>query len=112
MELSISKDGNAGYWHCRMLRQATCFSMPAVLERLKSGREYRSVDLHCFYRKAVPSHSPGLPPSATLGNRIRETIQPQRGCVSWRNPFRVENGRRLFPGLKQPWASRRNRFAV
>jgi hypothetical protein len=33
---------------------------------------------------------------ATLGYRIREAIQPQRGCVSWRNPFRVENDRRLF----------------
>jgi len=39
-------------------------------------------------------------------------IQPQRGCVHGRNPFRVETRNCGYPGLKQPWALRRNRFAV
>jgi hypothetical protein len=30
--------------------------------------------------------------------------QPQRGCVCWRNPFRVDYRDLLIPGLKQPWA--------
>ena len=67
---------------------------------------------------------PRVAASATLGNDgfIQSTatrLRPQ--WQSWgsgesaspcRNPFRVEKSIAPNPGLKQPWALRRNRFAV
>jgi hypothetical protein len=39
---------------------------------------------------------PRVAASATLGYRIEWPIQPQRGCVHWRNPFRVDNDLHLL----------------
>ena len=71
------------------------------------------------YGEAVRSQNPGLLQPFEMG--INET-RPQRGCgwgqwqsglaIRGRNPFRVGTFEDLFPGLRQPWALGRNRFAV
>jgi len=66
-----------------------------------------------FYREAVTSRRPGLPLRLPWVTRSWRT-QPQRGCGLEDNATRsgLMTSAYVPPGLKQPWASRRNRFAV
>jgi hypothetical protein len=43
---------------------------------------------------------------------LGDYVQPGTGCGAGRNPFRVGKQTSRIPGLKQPWALRRNRFAI
>ena len=51
---------------------------------------------------------------AAAATLVRHVAQSNRNAVvpTRRNPFRVVTTRRRNPGLKQPWALGRNRFAV
>src|ERR1700738_1686358 len=68
--------------------------------------------LELLYRKAVPSHSPGLPLRLPWGTELNGRFN--RNAVASIGATR--SGLIMictyYPRLKQPWAVRRNRFAV
>jgi hypothetical protein len=68
--------------------------------------------LELLYRKAVGSQSPGLPLRLLWVTELISQFNCNAVASEGRNPFRVGIRLHLFPGLKQPWALRNNRFAV
>jgi hypothetical protein len=71
-----------------------------------------------FHREAVTTQSPGLPLRLpwVRWSTVLATAKPLRRVdlhPAWRNRIAVENFvSSRFPGLKQPWALVRDRFAV
>jgi hypothetical protein len=79
------------------------FDRNGTLEKLREPSNVTAKRL-CLKARGCRFGNPGLQiePNSTA-TRLRQ---------NWRNPFRVERCALAYPGLRQPWALRHNRFAV